>query len=767
MNHKHTIKLISFFIVLGLLFIIPSSAFALDSSGDGWHVEGSTLIIDGALTDPQWGVPPFPGDAMNITEVVIKDGATTNTYSCLFYDFRNLERIKGLSNLRLKGNSLRSEDASNMFLRCYKLEEIDLSEFDFSNITDMSGMFSDCSSLKKINLGNNFDSRRVKYLNNMFSGCSSLYDIEYENIDFDSAIRTDRMFYLTALSDSSEHFRNIDLSNKNVEKIENASEMFRGSGFETVSLKNWNAKNLKDCSNMFDQDYNLVSVDTSNLMLPKIEDMGGMFGWCISLKGIKFKSGQIGKGTLKNIEEIFGQCRSITELDLTNLDISQVTDMSGAFVECKNLKKINISNWNTSNVKDMSSLFYGCYNLDSINTASFDTSKVINMENMFRQCAHIKELNLTNFDTSNVINMSNMFDYCEWLEKLDISSFSTKNVSDGSNPVYYVVNNGVTDNEFEKYVYGLNNSLPTRVHNLKYLYIGKDYHIKNNNISKNAPNYQYDKDAICWNDYKNYPVAPIQLRPAYPMVGTTLQTLSQFIDYQNNIQSNQLYLNGPYRSIAVDGASVKDVSIIKDGESIPLKEAPKKKGYKFVGWYIDNQFNNKLIIGKPIKENTILYPKYVKEDQKTHEVFFYPNNGNFNFSSIVKDGDVVLKPKDPKLNGYDFTGWKIEGTNEPYNFNNKIFNDIKLIASWSERADHEKPGFTYYTVKFDTQGGSSIPSVRVAQDDRVVKPADPVKQGYRFIGWYEYPTDNIWYGEYNFDDFVEYNITLYAVWVKQ
>lgn len=67
-----------------------------------------------------------------------------------------------------------------------------------------------------------------------------------------------------------------------------------------------------------------------------------------------------------------------------------------------------------------------------------------------------------------------------------------------------------------------------------------------------------------------------------------------------------------------------------------------------------------------------------------------------------------------------------------------------------------------YTVTFDTDGGSAVPSQTVQNGDKVTKPADPTKDGYVFSG--------TWMNgdfEWNFDvDIVTSDITLTAVWVE-
>ena len=53
----------------------------------------------------------------------------------------------------------------------------------------------------------------------------------------------------------------------------------------------------------------------------------------------------------------------------------------------------------------------------------------------------------------------------------------------------------------------------------------------------------------------------------------------------------------------------------------------------------------------------------------------------------------------------------------------------------------ETPQVTKYTVTFDSNGGSTVSSVQVESGEKITKPADPVKEGHTFNGWY-YIDDN-------------------------
>lgn len=71
---------------------------------------------------------------------------------------------------------------------------------------------------------------------------------------------------------------------------------------------------------------------------------------------------------------------------------------------------------------------------------------------------------------------------------------------------------------------------------------------------------------------------------------------------------------------------------------------------------------------------------------------------------------------------------------------------------------------TYYTVSFESNGGTSVSSQSVESGSTATKPADPTKDGYDFTAWY---SDSSLSSEYNFSTAVTSDITLYAGWDEQ
>ena len=93
------------------------------------------------------------------------------------------------------------------------------------------------------------------------------------------------------------------------------------------------------------------------------------------------------------------------------------------FEDCFNLIELNISNFDTSNVTDMRGMFSNCESLPKLDLSSFNTCKTEKMIALCWGCKSLKELDLSNFNTFKLKDMSNMFCVCKNLSKLDLSGW--------------------------------------------------------------------------------------------------------------------------------------------------------------------------------------------------------------------------------------------------------------------------------------------------------------------------------------------------------
>jgi len=140
-------------------------------------------------------------------------------------------------------------------------------------------------------------------------------------------------------------------------------------------------------------------------------------------------------------------------------------------------------------------------------------------------------------------------------------------------------------------------------------------------------------------------------------------------------------------------------------------------------------------------------------------VTFNSQGGSLVSPLPVGHGTKAAKPDDPIRSGYVFDGWYLdEEYTGVWNFTaNAVTSDITLYAKW----------LRVYNVTFYSLGGNSVSSQDVAYGRKITKPADPVRTGFTFDGWYQneqYTVVSEWY----FDtDIVTADVSLYAKWVLQ
>lgn len=102
--------------------------------------------------------------------------------------------------------------------------------------------------------------------------------------------------------------------------------------------------------------------------------------------------------------------------------------LSGLFIYCKTVTSLDLTDWDTSNVVDMSYLFYDCNALIDLKIANWDTGNVKSFASMFNWCNALPSLDITNWHTHAVENISFMFEGCFKLTNLDIKNWQLPNL---------------------------------------------------------------------------------------------------------------------------------------------------------------------------------------------------------------------------------------------------------------------------------------------------------------------------------------------------
>ena len=452
----NTNKLIEILIIINLSSIILSQKIKEFS-----YVSEITIKIKGNGTQKilNSGFNKYP-DAVYLNGSLLGEGICNV----------NLENEENILNMIWIENI---DSCEKMFSSLTNIEEIDLSNFDTSLVTNMNSMFSGCSSLRSIKLLN-VNTSQVKDMQKLFNNCRSLTSLDLSSFNTSILLRADYMFYscqkLYFLNISSFNISSVismasmfqgcnslyylNIANFGISNVKNLSYMFSGcKKLVSLDLSHFNTSFANNMSFMFAGCYNLAYLNIENFVTSLVEDMQSMFSSCKSLTS--FDLSNFSTYSLQNMNKMFSKCTSLISLDLSNFNSEKIVHMSSTFADCSSLQYINLSNFkgeniidisqlfkgcsslvsldlssfDTKNVNTMSSIFSGCQSLKSLDLSNFYTPKVATLDNMFNDCRSLSSLDLTNFDTSNVVSMNNMFSNCIYLTSVDLSNFNTSKVT--------------------------------------------------------------------------------------------------------------------------------------------------------------------------------------------------------------------------------------------------------------------------------------------------------------------------------------------------
>ena len=181
---------------------------------------------------------------------------------------------------------------------------------------------------------------------------------------------------------------------------------------------------------------------------------------------------------------------------------------------------------------------------------------------------------------------------------------------------------------------------------------------------------------------------------------------------------------------------------INYGSRIPQPQAPSKDGHRFVGWFLDAAFQNPVNFSQTVEQNIVLYARY---ELNTFTVSF--RNASIDAQTIAYN-QRLNRPADPSRTGHRFIGWFSDaGLQTPFNFNQPITQNVTLHAGFE---------INTYNVFFS---GVNLPAVEVNFNQTISRPANPVREGHRFIGWFSDPTFET---PFNFSQPILESTTVYA-----
>lgn len=203
----------------------------------------------------------------NGCDLFIAGNGGVNARDCT-YLFRN---YANLTEINFNNCFYTDENVSliETFAGCEKLETLDLSNWNTSNVEIMSRMFKGCASLTTVNL-DGWDTSKSMNFDNLFDGCASLESVDVSHFDTSAARHMGYMFA------GCESLTALDVSHFNTTGVYEFDGMFSGcTRLTTVGdLSAWNTERIVSMNSMFENCSSLTSI--GNLKIPymcSVKDM--------------------------------------------------------------------------------------------------------------------------------------------------------------------------------------------------------------------------------------------------------------------------------------------------------------------------------------------------------------------------------------------------------------------------------------------------------------------------------------------------------------
>lgn len=376
-------------------------------------------------------------------------------------------------------NTSKVKDMHSMFDSCFKLQSLDLSMFDTSNVTDFGYMFSGDKVMSTLHLTDNFVTEKAKDISGIFNDCEKLSNINVSNWNVSNVTSTEKAFannfLLKSLDLSNWDMSNCEnsqmmfysdtaltsignTSNWNVSKITTTHSMFEGcSKLQSLNTSKWVFSNLTNADSMFSNCQVLTKLDTSNWGMGKVIYFGFLFNNCYALTSLNVSKWDTSNANIFNA--MFNECVNLTNIDVSNWKTSNVTQAVNTFLDCKKLTQVAVQNWDMSNVSQLSGMFAYCSGITSLDISKWNAPKLIEINNTFNgltkctsikikgmyapnidtcintflDCTSLTSLDLSGLGMSKATSFNGMFSRMSNITSINLSGWSTSNVTDTTN----------------------------------------------------------------------------------------------------------------------------------------------------------------------------------------------------------------------------------------------------------------------------------------------------------------------------------------------
>ncbi len=195
-------------------------------------------------------------------------------------------------------------------------------------------------------------------------------------------------------------------------------------------------------------------------------------------------------------------------------------------------------------------------------------------------------------------------------------------------------------------------------------------------------------------------------------------------------------------TVKTDGNGTASASHVKAvvGTEITLTATP-NAGYHFKEWQVMSGDvtvrGDKFTMPGSDVEVKAIFEEDALPTPTEYTVTFDGNDGTPSVGSMTTTKQKLTSLPDASRSKHSFNGWYTEKSGGTKITTDTVFSaNTTVYAHWTHTDDNNPP-VTYYTLRFETGGGSAIPGVRETYNTYIdLTKYVPTRHGYTFVGWY-------------------------------
>ena len=188
------------------------------------------------------------------------------------------------------------------------------------------------------------------------------------------------------------------------------------------------------------------------------------------------------------------------------------------------------------------------------------------------------------------------------------------------------------------------------------------------------------------------------------------------------------------------GTGSADPASATAGTEITLTATP-NAGYHFKEWQVMSGDvtvkNDKFTMPSGNVEIKAIFEEDAPPTPTEYTVTFDGNDGTPSVGSMTTTKQKLTSLPDASRSKHSFDGWYTEKSGGTKITTDTVFSaNTTVYAHWTHTGDNNPP-VNYYTLRFETGGGSAIPGVRETYNTYMdLTKYVPTRHGYTFVGWY-------------------------------